>query len=182
MLRPVIEAEQHTLAALDVLGAMQEIRTNHQGWMVLLADKKSYYMGDEMARTNPVTTTNTVAASPTNQIPFKRGFIVETVLNSSGEAMRNELEEIVGFLKSRDYLQNADILPGDTRRMLVDSNLVLAGKHFALSLELPVLDEDGRLAESVSNPRATDRTIVPVWRKLQPELGSSSEEKEIPKP
>lgn len=182
MLCPIIEAEQHTLATLDVLGAMQEIRTNYQGWMVLLADKQSYYMGDETARTNPVSSTNTFAPVPTNQIPFKRGFIVETVLNSSGEAMRNELEEIVGFLKSREYLQNADILPGDTRRMLVDSNLVVAGKHFAFSLELPVSDDEGLSTESVSNPRATDRSIVPVWRKLQPEVGSAGEKMETSQP
>ena len=96
--------------------------------------------------------------------------------------MRNELEEIVGFLKSREYLQNADILPGDTRRMLVDSNLVVAGKHFAFSLELPVPDDEGLSTESVSNPRATDRNIVPVWRKLQPEVGSAGEKMETSQP
>ena len=182
MLQPLIEAEQHTLAALDVLGAMQQIRTNHQGWMVLLADKQSYYQGDEMARTNQVTNTNAVTASPTNQIPFQHGFIIETVLNSSGEAMRNELEEIVRFLKAREYLQNADILPGDTRRMLVDSNLVVAGKHFAISLELPVLDADDLLVETASSARTGDRKATPVWRKLQPEVNRPIEEKEVSQP
>jgi len=182
MLRPLIEAEQNTLAALDVLGAMQEIRTNHQGWMVLLADKESYYRGDEMVRTNRAAMTNAVTAFPTNQIPFQRGFIVETVLNSSGESMRNELEEIVRFLKAREYLQNADILPGDTRRMLVDSNLVIAGKHFAISLELPVLDADDLVTETASGARHVDRTVTPVWRTLQPDVNKPSEEKEIQQP
>ena len=182
MLRPLIEAEQNTLAALDVLGAMQEIRTNYQVWMVLLADKQSYYRGDGMALTNRAAITNAVTSFPTNQIPFQRGFIVETVLNSSGESMRNELEEIVRFLKAREYLQNADILPGDTRRLLVDSNLVIAGKHFAISLELPVLDADDLVTEAASGARTADKTVTPVWRALQPDVNKPSEEREIPQP
>jgi len=96
--------------------------------------------------------------------------------------MRNELEEIVRFLKAREYLQNADILPGDTRRMLVDSNLVIAGKHFAISLELPVLDADDLVTETASGARHVDRTVTPVWRTLQPDVNKPSEEKEIQQP
>jgi hypothetical protein len=180
MLQPLIQAEQNTLTTLRILDAMQQIRTNQNGWMVLLADKDSYYAGDGHMLTNITTATNLISNPLTNRVNLRRGFILELVLNSEGEAMREELAELVAFLRERDFLYNADILPAYTRRALVNSNLVVQGKHFAVSLEM----ETSESAPSVNPP---DRSVIEakdnksVWRSLQPNIpGSSASKEETP--
>jgi hypothetical protein len=173
MLRPLIHVEHRTIAALKILRTMQEVQAEHNGWMVLLADKDSYYASDVEVLTKSATLTNQSSFTQTNQVELSEGFIMETVLNSEGEIMRDGLADLVGFLKSRDYLVNADILPTDTRRLLVDTNVVIAGKHFSISLELePVAEVRSTKPGSMENDR--DAGHSPVWRNLQPDIKGTS--------
>ena len=173
MLQPLIQAERNTLAVVDVLGALQQIRTNHNGWMVLLADKDSYYAGDSTMKTNATTASNIESNSLTNRVNLRRGFIFELVLNSEGEAMRAELADLISFLRNRDFLYNADILPSDTRRPLVASNLVVQGKHFAVSLEMDA-DVTGELEDRSNQTMVDSVDKRPVWWHLQPNVQSPS--------
>ena len=177
MLQPLIQAEQKTYATLQILGAMQQIRTNQTGWMVLLADKDSYYAADALDGTNSITLSNLIAKPLTNQVDLRRGFILELVLKSDGETMREELAEWVAFFRDQDFLHNADILPADARRPLANTNRVIAGKHFAISLEM---DSDGesKMDTSANREPVEGASYRPVWRELQPVIQSPSVIKE----
>ena len=54
--------------------------------------------------------------------------------------MREELADVVTFLRDQEFLFNADILPADTRRPLVDSKLLIQDRHFAVSMEMDATD------------------------------------------
>jgi len=181
MLQPLIQAEEDTFAIISTLSAMQQIKTNGNGWMVLLADKDSYYAGDASQITNQVRATNAPPLLMTNQVNLRRGLILETVLNQEGETMREDLAKLVDFLKSRHFLYNADILPADTRRMLVDSNLVLTGKHFAISLELEAEETEDEETDA-GNENTKPGIQQPVWRKLQPDVQVRPQETEESQP
>jgi hypothetical protein len=177
MLQPLIQAEQNTHAVIEILGAMQQIRTNQNGWMVLLADKDSYYANDGLSATNATTSTNLVSFPSTNRVHLRRGFILELVLNSEGEAMRQELAEVVTFLRDQDFLFNADTLPADTRRPLVSSNLIVLGKHFAVSLEMDGLESE-KNADALDSDGSDATGYRPVWRNLQPNISQTTPTKE----
>jgi hypothetical protein len=102
-----------------------------------------------------------------------RGFILELVLKSEGEAMRQELADVVTFLRDQDFLFNADILPADTRRPLVDSELLIQDRHFAVSMEM---DASDAIAISDKLNSAADKAAEyrPLWRSLQPNISQST--------
>ena len=177
MLQPLIQAEQNTFAALEILGSMQQIRTNQNGWMVLLADQDSYYATDAVSLTNATTATNLISNPSTNRVNLRRGFILELVMKSEGESMRQELAEVVAFLREQDFLFNADTLPVDTRRPLVNSNLIVPGKHFAVSLEMDAL-ESAEIPDASGSNTDTASEYRPVWRNLQPNISQPAPSKE----
>ena len=177
MLQPLIQVEQDTYTAIEILGSMQHIRTNQNAWMVLLADQDSYYADDVLSSTNTTTSPDLELVNRTNRVNMRRGFILELVLKSEGEAMRQELADVVTFLRDQDFLFNADILPADTRRPLVDPKLLIQDRHFAVSMEMDATD-----VIAISDPldSTTDKAAgyQPVWRSLQPKISQSTSSNE----
>ena len=173
MLQPLIQVEQDTYTAIEILGSMQHIRTNQNAWMVLLADQDSYYADDVLSSTNTTTSPDFELVNRTNRVNMHRGFILELVLKSEGEAMRQELADVVTFLRDQDFLFNADILPADTRRPLVDSELLIQDRHFAVSMEM---DDSDAIAISDKLNSAADKAAEyrPLWRSLQPNISQST--------
>ena len=173
MLQPLIQVEQDTYTAIEILGSMQHIRTNQNAWMVLLADQDSYYADDVLSSTNTTTSPDLELVNRTNRVNMHRGFILELVLKSEGEAMRQELADVVTFLRDQDFLFNADILPADTRRPLVDSELLIQDRHFAVSMEM---DASDAIAISDKLNSAADKAADyrPLWRSLQPNISQST--------
>ena len=173
MLQPLIQVEQDTYTAIEILGSMQHIRTNQNAWMVLLADQDSYYADDVLSSTNTTTSPDLELVNRTNRVNMHRGFILELVLKSEGEAMRQELADVVTFLRDQDFLFNADILPANTRRPLVDSELLIQDRHFAVSMEM---DASDAIAISDKLNSAADKAADyrPLWRSLQPNISQST--------
>ena len=173
MLQPLIQVEQDTYTAIEILGSMQHIRTNQNAWMVLLADQDSYYADDVLSSTNTTTSPDLELVNRTNRVNMRRGFILELVLKSEGEAMRQELADVVTFLRDQDFLFNADILPANTRRPLVDSELLIQDRHFAVSMEM---DASDAIAISDKLNSAADKAADyrPLWRSLQPNISQST--------
>ena len=102
MLRPLLMAEDQTVAVLKTLETLQSLSREDPGWMVLLADIDSYYsIGDQIQARALAEDTNSVPSSTTNRIVMDRGLVLEMVLDAKGEAMRRRLEETVAFFVNR---------------------------------------------------------------------------------
>ncbi len=151
-LRPVLQRRAQTLDTLQTLALLQQARSNQSFWYVLFADQKSYYAAPLWGATNAPAATNAPslpAFAPTNPPGSKDGFIAELCVPEEGDAQRRTLSRLVADLKRSPLFKNVDSLSADRRRSLVDTNVVLADRHFALDLEL---------AESPF--QASDRTAV----------------------
>ena len=169
MLRPLLMAEDQTVAVLKTLETLQSLSREDPGWMVLLADIDSYYsIGDQIQARALAEDTNSVPSSTTNRIVMDRGLVLEMVLDSKGEAMRRRLEETVTFFRQSDFILRADTLPGNARRSIVSSNVILSDRHFAISLELP------SVSDQVQAPTSNSRQEEPSWKRVQPAAVSTN--------
>ncbi len=97
-----------------------------------------------------------------------RGLVLEMVLDAKGEAMRRRLEETVAFFRQSDFIVRADTLPGNARRSIVSSNVLLSDRHFAISLELP------SVSDQVQAPTSNSRQEEPSWKRVQPAVVSTN--------
>lgn len=169
MLRPLLIAEDQTVAMLKTLETLQSISREDPGWLVLLADIDSYYaIGDQLQALALAEDTNSVPSTATNRIVMDRGLVLEMVLDAKGEAMRRRLEETVAFFRQSDFILGADTLPGNARRSIVSSNVILSEKHFAISLELP------SISDQVQAPTSNSRQEEPSWKRVQPAAVSTN--------
>ena len=169
MLRPLLIAEDQTVAVLKTLETLQSLSREDPGWMVLLADIDSYYsIGDQIQARALAEDTNSVPSSTTNRIVMDRGLVLEMVLDAKGEAMRRRLEETVAFFRQSDFILRADTLPGNARRSIVSSNVILSDRHFAISLELP------SVSDQVQAPTSNFRQEEPSWKRVQPAAVSTN--------
>jgi len=166
-LRPVLESQRQTVETLQVLGALQQQRTNAQHWYVLLGDALSYAATSNNfpppPPPKPPESRYLLSLPPqpaTNAPPANRAYIAEVCLIPQGEQMRQALSELVGELKRYPLFRNVDILPSERRRDLIATNLVFTDRHFALELNLsesdllPVLPLP-RVGTTNGAPRAT---------------------------
>ena len=90
------------------------------------------------------------------------------VLDEKGEAMRRRLEETVAFFRQSAFILRADTLPGNARRSIVSSNVLLSVRHFAISLELP------SVSDQVQPPTSNSRQEEPSWKRVQPAAVSTN--------
>ena len=153
-LRPVFQKQQQTLDTLQTLALLQQVRSNQAFWHVLFADQKSYYTAPLWVATNAPASTNAPAhptTVPTNLPSFKDGFVTELCVPEEGEAQRRTLSRAVAELKRSPRFKNVDSLSEDRRRSLVDTNVVLTDRHFALDLEL--VENPFRSAERAAGDR-----------------------------
>lgn len=157
-LRPVLAAQQNSLDTLRTLALLQQSRSNHSFWYVLLADQQSYFSQPAaLLATNRPAKTNLLgaaidvprlgplivhppAAVLTNGAPAKSGFITEVCVPGDAEASRQALSELVNGLKQQRLFSKVDLLSDDLRRNLADSKVVVTDRDFVLALDFAETD------------------------------------------
>jgi hypothetical protein len=85
----------------------------------------------------------------TNTGLSSRAFIAEVCLVPQGEQMRQILSDLVSDLKRYPLFRNVDVLPAESRRDLVATNLLFPERHLALELNL----SEAALLPSIPLPR-----------------------------
>ena len=148
-LRPLLQCQQTTRDTLETLALLQQTRSNHTFWYVLLADQYSYFHQPSLSSTNRAATTNASAAaitwlpfssgpfslSATDVPPAKPGLIAELCVPEDLEGARRVRSQIVNNLKQGTLFSKVDLLSDDLRRDLADPKVLLPERHFALSLD-----------------------------------------------
>ncbi len=158
-LRPVLKKQQQTLDTLNTLALLEKSRTNRNLWYVLFADQPTYF---SIPSSNGIS--SRAAFNGASNTPLQRsGFIAELCINQEGEAMRQTLRQVADELKQAALFSNVDTLPSDLRRDLARTNVILPGRHFALSLEVPandfpVLSAKAGVTNVAQPTRATNRS------------------------
>lgn len=169
-IRIVLKRQQQTIDTLRTLSLLDKTRLERNLWYVLLADQLSYFSG----RTGPMTNIPPATTAITNTL--RRGFVAELCINEDGEMRRRLLSQVVADLKQDPIFSNVDTLPVDRRKNLANPKVLLADRHFALSLELagdefqqsllppPVITNKGNINVPAPDPRtvSTNRTVTPA--------------------
>ncbi|HLH53782.1 MAG TPA: hypothetical protein VKY92_09220 [Verrucomicrobiae bacterium] len=157
-LRPVLAAQQNTLDTLKTISLLQQSRSNRGLWYVLLADQQSYFSQapallstNRPARTNLLSATaesphlgppvvRPSAASLTNSVLARPGFITELCVPGDAEASRQALSELVNGLKQQRLFSKVDLLSDDLRRSLADPKVVVTDRDYVLALDFAETD------------------------------------------
>lgn len=157
-LRPLFAAQQGTMDTLKTLALLQQSRSNHSFWYVLLADQQSYFtMPPALLSTNRPAKTNLIGAALeaaqatpfalrsssiplTNSAPAKPGLIAELCVPGDAETARQVLSEVVNGLKQQLLFSKVDLLSDDLRRSLADPKVIVTDRFFALSLDFAQTD------------------------------------------
>jgi hypothetical protein len=160
-LRPVLERQRQTVETLQTLAALQQQRTNDQYWYVLLADAASYSAGSNNFAANTLARNLDTRAVPggvaTNTPVSSRVFVAEVCFVPRGEAMRQMLSDLVSELKRHPVFRNVDVLPAESRRDLVATNLIFPERHLALELNL----SEAALLAAINLPRLNTTNVEP---------------------
>lgn len=148
-LRPLLQYRQNTRDVLETLALLEQTRSNRSFWYVLLADQHSYFQQSAETLTNLAPPFIAPASSSpwlsfegpfpsvfaTNGSPAKPGLIVELCVPENLYDARRILSSIVNDLKPAPIFSKVDLLSDDLRRDLADPKVILASRHFALSLD-----------------------------------------------
>lgn len=141
--RPVLIRQRQTVETVEALTTLRQERTNDAYWYVLVGDLESYLRGTaqlaEPTNRGPETLTR-IGPPPPPGLPSARALVAEVGLLPQGEAMRQALSDLVGRLKASPPFQNVDVLPAESRRVLVATNLAYPDRFFALELSLSDTD------------------------------------------
>lgn len=141
--RPVLIRQRQSVEMVEALTALRRERTNDAYWYVLVGDLDSYLRGTAQlaAPTNrgPETTPR-IGPPPPPGLPPARALVAEVGFLPQGEALRQALSDLVGRLKASSPFQNVDVLPAESRRVLVATNLAYPDRFFALELSLSDTD------------------------------------------
>lgn len=167
-INPILQQQKRTLDTLETLSLLQQVRTNLNLWFVLFADQKTYFTYPIVTSTNG-TNVAEITIPSTNIVAFKPGFVAELSLLEEGEPMRRTLSQVVTNLKTAPLFSNVDILSDDRRRSIISSNLVLAGRNFAVAMELADsgLSPALRIREPAAIERDNRRAVRPTLRALE---------------
>ncbi len=176
-LRPILSLQTNTQDTLTTLSRLSQLRTNHTYWLILYADQASYLA-------KPAATTNGAVPYSPNSTQPSRGFIAELTIPKEGEAMRQELSDVVAQLKKSGLYQNVDAIPSEARRKWVDNQLVLADKTFALGLNLrelplsplpPFTDTATPYTTNLFTPPRTAQGLPSGFRRPTPSRAAESQ-------
>ena len=162
---PLLDHQERTLDLLHTLRRLQEARSRHDFWSVLLADSDSYARGSTL----PQATTN--RAGLTNLPPLleeplaKPAFVAEVCIPATGEQTLKVLADLVTELRKDELLGRVDSLPATQRRAWVDPKVLIPDRHFAIAVECA--DRGWRaLFQAVKLPEV--RSGTNVLRRLAP--------------
>ncbi|MGH7969590.1 MAG: pilus assembly protein PilM [Limisphaerales bacterium] len=194
-LRPLFAAQQNTMDTLKTLALLQQSRSNHSFWYVLVADQQSYFtMPPALLSTNRPAKTNLIGAALeaaqatpfslrssilplTNSAPAKPGLIAELCVPGDSETARQVLSEVVNGLKQQLLFSKVDLLSDDLRRSLADPKVVVTDRSFALSLDFAQTDfqQPVRLKPQpgANGSKSGRRAGRPAWPPAGPDGGGA---------
>jgi hypothetical protein len=187
-LRPILAAQQNTADTLRTMALLQQTRSNHSFWYVLLADQQSYLsQPPALASTNRPAKTNLLGSAIevprlgpqsvrpltptlTNAAPARPGFIAELCVPGDAEASRQALSELVNGLKQQRLFSKVDLLSDDLRRNLADAKVTLPDRDFVLALDFAETDfqQPVRWRRSGANRPPSKRAARPAWTTSEP--------------
>ena len=144
--RPLFASQGNTVDVLNTLALLQQSRSNHSFWYVLIADQQSYFTAPAAAgSTNKPAKTglgsgaekNPVGGSQgsTNLNSARPGMIAELVVPEDAELARVTLSQLVKELKQQPLFSKVDLLSEDLRRDLADPKVVVPGRDYVLALD-----------------------------------------------
>lgn len=193
-LRPVLAAQQQTMATLQTLSLLEQSRTNRDFWYVLVADQTSYFhQAPAPLNTNRPVKTNLLgsvieplrAAAPTpaastppapDAASAKPGLIAELCAPGEAEATRQLIRDLVKSFMQQPLFSKADLLSDDLRRNLADPKVVVPDRRFVLELDFANTDfqQPIRLKKPLGPPfRPGPRRLThPAW--AAPDPGADS--------
>jgi hypothetical protein len=160
-LRPVFQRQQNTSDTLKTLALLQQTRSNRSFWYVAVADQSTYFNQPlTLASTNRPARTNLMAtisdranasmpvfpAISTNSSPAKSGLIAELCVPAEAETSRTVLSQLVNELKEQRLFSKVDLLSEDLRRVVADPKVIIADRHYVLSLDFAGTDFQQPLA------------------------------------
>lgn len=132
---PLWDQQERTLDLLETLRALQQVRSRHDFWTVLVADADSYARGSTL----PLPDTN----SPVAQVqawlqdpPANPSFVVELCIPATGDQTLKVLSELVTDLRRDNRLARVDSLPAAQRRGWVDAKVIIPDRHFVLGVDM----------------------------------------------
>lgn len=151
-LENMVQQKRRARDLLRTLRLMSAARQNHEIWFLLLADAQSYFYGSTLQQQDLVTVTRgqptgrrgqaVIGPSPSPEIrptarqPGTDSFIVELAVLDEGRGTHVTLRNVVATFSQDPLYRNVDTLPHAERRFIVNPNLTLPGRTFALELNL----------------------------------------------
>jgi hypothetical protein len=180
-LRPIAASQQNTIDTLKSLSLIEQSTSKSNFWYVLLADQQSYFsrppailstnrpaktnlLGPTLEALQPVPLVLRVSpAGTTNFNPGKPGLIAELCVPGDAEASRQVLRELVTGWKQLPMFSKVDLLSEELRRNLSDPKVIVADRHYVLSLDFAETDfqQAIRLKKTPPPPRPPRRGVRP---------------------
>ncbi|HOW66899.1 MAG TPA: pilus assembly protein PilM [Candidatus Paceibacterota bacterium] len=160
---PVLRRQKSTSDFFQMFEVMQQLRQKRDLWFVILADQASYFAGGTAASFDlSPTNFSERSLSSTNGSNPTNGYVLELCLNEKAEDRLKPLNELVAEMNKSGQFQKVDYLPAKMGTNIVHPKMILADRHFALSVELA----GNRLYEPPSEPQipsnATNQLTTPA--------------------
>ncbi len=165
-LRPFVTRRKNTRDFLQTLALMRTAREENDIWFLSFSDARSYF-NEELNIPSPARPERR-EGGPGLLTPRARdddgdedeedygpqtGYILELAVLDEGRETHATLRNVVAVLRDSGLYRNVDTLPSTERRQLVDPELTLPGRTFALHLDpLPGPTRTGWLGNGQTVP------------------------------
>lgn len=135
---------KHSLDWTAALETLEDAQKGTGAWMLLLAEKQSYFTSKSLPSTNVVNKPNGDLIRPTSSNgPSESdttaeegpGIISQLVLKGGAEASLNSLQSLVENLRGSGPFENVDKLPADSHESHLSDNYVLSNQTYTLRLD-----------------------------------------------
>jgi Tfp pilus assembly PilM family ATPase len=145
--RPLFASQANTVDVLSTLALLQQSRSNHSFWYVLVGDQQSYFTAPAASgSTNKPAKTGLGSSAAektfasanqgsTNVSSVRPGMIAELVVPEDAEVARITLSQLVKELKQQPLFAKVDLLSEDLRRDLADPKVIVPGRDYVLALD-----------------------------------------------
>lgn len=127
------------------LNSFKRVMGESDAWMVMIADKKSYFLPKTTTLTNTVLSANLDATTPAlvnksvvpevTSMPSKPGLIGQIVIPETTERSLSQLNTLVANLNNRDPFGYVDKLPQDIQHSHLNSEFVITNQTYTLQLD-----------------------------------------------
>lgn len=177
----LIEKYRKSLDWSRSINSLENARFESGLWMILLADKATYFDSSQAVATNlvdavPSTATQQNGAPPQTSSPDsltrleQPGLVSQIVIDGPIEASLTRLSTMVERLKNQEPFAAVDRLPSDTQQDLVPEEFALTNQTFTLRLDW------GGYDTFTFSPSWTNRFVI----RLPQSSGSTNSTRSVP--